>query len=86
VPRCTFHHDWSRAAPDKPFDARQHVVKDRAKRLAQAHERLAPEITEELLAEVAGDVPPEWFGERGSDAYVAQLLNRALIVPGVIRL
>ena len=81
-----FHHDWSRAAPDKPFDARQHVVKDRAKRLAEAHERLAPKITEELLAEVTGDVPPEWFGERGADAYVAQLLNRAPLVPEVIRL
>ena len=81
-----FHHDWSRAAPDKPFDARQHVVKDRAKRLAEAHERLAPKITEELLAAVTGDVPPEWFGERGADAYVAQLLSRAPLVPEVIRL
>ena len=81
-----FHHDWSRAAPDKPFDARQHVVKDRARRLAGAHERLAPKITEELLAEVTGDVPAPWFGERGADAYVAQLLNRAPLVPEVIRL
>jgi hypothetical protein len=81
-----FHHDWSRAAPDKPFDARQHVVKDRATRLAEAHQRLAPKITGELLAEITGDVPPEWFGERGADAYVAQLLNRAPLVPEVIRL
>jgi hypothetical protein len=81
-----FHHDWSRAAPDKPFDARQHVVKDRAKRLAEAHERLAPKITAELLAEVTADVPPDWFGERGADAYAAQLLNRAPLVPEVIRL
>jgi len=81
-----FHHDWPRAAPDKPFDARQHVLKDRAKRLAQAHERLAPQITETLLAEVTADVPPEWFGERGADAYVAQLLGRAPLVPEVIRL
>jgi hypothetical protein len=81
-----FHHDWSRAAPDKPFDARQHVVKDRATRLAEAHQRLAPKITGELLAEITGDVPPEWFGERGADAYVAQLLNRAPLVPAVIRL
>ena len=81
-----FHHDWSRAAPDKPFDARQHVVKDRAKRLAEAHERLAPKITAELLAEITGDVPPEWFSERGADAYVAQLLNRAPLVPEVIML
>jgi hypothetical protein len=81
-----FHHDWSRVAPDKPFDARQHVVKDRAKRLAEAHERLAPRITTALLEEITGDVPPEWFGERGADAYVAQLLNRAPLVPEVIRL
>jgi len=81
-----FHHDWARVAPDKPFDARQHVVKDRAKRLAEAHDRLAPKITEELLAEVTGDVPAEWFGERGADAYVAQLLNRAPLVSEVIRL
>ena len=81
-----FHHDWARAAPEKPFDARQHVVKDRAKRLAEAHDRLAPKITEELLAEVTGDVPAEWFGERGADAYVAQLLNRAPLVSEVIRL
>ena len=86
-----FHHDWSRAAPDKPFDARTHVVKDRAVKLAAAHEKLAPQITEELLAEITGDVPPEWFGEhgtggRGADAYIAQLVSRAPLVPGVIRL
>jgi hypothetical protein len=86
-----FHHDWSRAAPDKPFDARAHVMKDRAGKLAAAHERLAPKITEELLAEITGDVPPEWLGERGTggqraDAYIAQLVGRAPLVPGVIRL
>lgn len=91
-----FHHDWPRAAPDKPFDARAHVVKDRAVKLAEAHERLAPKITEELLAEIIGDVPPEWLGEHGTgehstggqaaDAYIAQLVSRAPLVPGVIRL
>jgi hypothetical protein len=81
-----FHHDWSRAAPDKPFDARAHVVKDRATKLAEAHERLAPKVTEELVAEITGDVPPEWFGERGAAAYIAQLVSRAPLVPGVIRL
>jgi hypothetical protein len=81
-----FHHDWSRAAPDKPFDARQHVVKDRAKRLDRAHEKLAPMVTQALLEEVTGDVPAEWFGERGASAYVDQLVSRAPLVPGVIRL
>jgi hypothetical protein len=80
-----FHHDWPRAAPDKPFDARQHVVRDRAKRIEQAHEKLAPQITAETLERIMCDVPPAWFGERGADAYVDQLLTRAPLVPEVIR-
>ena len=80
-----FQHDWSRAAPDKPFDARQHVVRERATQVAQAHEKLAPLITEDLLAEVTGDVPAEWFGARGAAAYIEQLVTRAPLVPGVIR-
>jgi HipA-like protein len=81
-----FHHDWSRVAPDKPFDARQHVVRDRATRIKQAHEKLAPLITAPTLERITRDVPPEWFGERGAEAYVDQLLNRAPLVPEVIRL
>jgi hypothetical protein len=80
-----FHHDWSRAAPDKPFDARQHVVRDRATRLKQAHEKLAPLVTAPTLERITAEVPPGWFGERGADAYVDQLLNRAPLVPEVIR-
>jgi hypothetical protein len=30
-------------------------------------------------------VPPGWFGPRGGDAYVDQLVRRAPLVPGVIR-
>jgi hypothetical protein len=81
-----FHHDWSRADPAKPYDARNHVVRDRAKKLAQAHERLAPLVTPELVEEVTAGVPAEWFGERGAEAYVEQLVKRAPIVPEVIRL
>ena len=80
-----FHHDWLRASPAKPFDARQHVVRDRAVRIAQAHERLAPRVTASVLERVTRDVPEEWFGERGADAYVSQLLDRAPLVPEVIR-
>jgi hypothetical protein len=80
-----FHHDWSRAAPEKPYDARQHVVRGRATRLKQAHERLAPLVTAAILERITGDVPPDWYGERGADAYVAQLLDRAPLVPEVIR-
>jgi hypothetical protein len=81
-----FQHDWSRADPAKSFDARQHVVRDRATQVARAHEKLAPLLTEEMLRSVAGDVPPEWFGQRGPDAYVEQLLRRAPLVPEVITL
>jgi hypothetical protein len=80
-----FHHDWSRAAPDKPYDARQHVVRERATRLKQAHEKLSPLVTAPLLERITADVPPEWFGERGASTYVDQLVNRAPVVPEVIR-
>jgi hypothetical protein len=81
-----FHHDWSRAAPDKPFDARQHVVRDRATKLAAAHEKLAPLVTAALLDEITASVPASWLGERGPAAYHEQLIKRAPVVPDVIRL
>ena len=80
-----FQHDWSRADPAKPFDARQHVVSGRATRLERAHDKLAPQVTAAVLKRVTADVPAEWFGERGADAYIAQLLNRVPLVPEVIR-
>jgi hypothetical protein len=80
-----FQHDWSRADPAKPFDARHHVVAGRATRLDKAHAKLAPQVTQAVLEQVTADVPGEWFGERGADAYIAQLLNRAPLVPEVIR-
>jgi HipA-like protein len=80
-----FQHDWSRAAPGKPFDARQHVVKERATILQAAHAKLAPLVTRDLLAEITADVPVDWFGERGASAYVDQLVSRAPLVPEVIK-
>jgi hypothetical protein len=81
-----FQHDWPRARPDKPFDARQHVVRAQATRLRQAHEKLAPQVTAALLETVTANVPEEWFGGRGADAYVDQLLQRAPVVPEVTKL
>jgi hypothetical protein len=80
-----FHHNWPTADPGRPFDAGQHVLLGRATRLAEAHAALAPQVTGGLLAEVTALVPPEWFGERGADAYVDYLARRAPIVPEVIR-
>lgn len=80
-----FHHNWPTADPGRPFDAREHVLRDRATRLAEAHAELAPRITEALLKEVTALVPGEWFGDRGASAYTEHLLARAPIVPEVIR-
>jgi hypothetical protein len=80
-----FHHNWPGADPRKPFDARSHVLADRATAIPAAHAKLAPLITTELLATVTSLVPPEWYGERGASAYIEQLLERAPIVPEVIR-
>jgi hypothetical protein len=80
-----FHHDWSRADPAKPFAAKHHVLLGQATRLAEAHAKLAPLVTESLLAEVVADVPPDWFGERGADAYVGYLSRRVPLVAEAIR-
>jgi len=80
-----FHHNWATANPKRPFDAADHVLRDRATELARAHVELAPRITAPLLSEITALVPPEWFGDRGAEAYVEHLLQRAPIVPEVIR-
>jgi HipA-like protein len=80
-----FHHNWAAADPAKPFGAAEHVLGDRATGIREAHELLAPRVTETVLAEVTGLVPEPWFGERGAAAYVAHLAERAPLVPDVIR-
>jgi hypothetical protein len=72
-----FHHNWPTADPKRPFDAAEHVLRDRATALGVAHAALAPRVTADLLAEVTALVPPEWFGDRGADAYAEHLLQRA---------
>jgi hypothetical protein len=80
-----FHHNWPTARPAAPFDAKDHVLRPVATRLAQAHETLAPRITGKLLDEVTGLVPPQWLGDGRPGAYAAHLMERAALVPGVIR-
>jgi hypothetical protein len=80
-----FHYNWPTADPKRPFAAAEHVLRDRATALGAAHAALAPRITADLLAEVTALVPTEWFGDRGADAYAEHLLQRAPIVPEVIR-
>ena len=80
-----FHHNWPTADPARPYDAREHVLHDRATALAEAHAALAPLITTALLAEVAALVPAGWFGQRAGPAYVEHLLARVQVLPEVIR-
>jgi len=80
-----FHHNWPKADPKRPFDASEHVLRDRATALTDAHDLLAPQVIRPLLEEVTALVPPAWFGDRGAYAYVEHLLLRAPIVPEVIR-
>jgi hypothetical protein len=80
-----FHHNWPTADPGRPYDASQHVLRDRATGLAEAHAALAPQITEALLKDVTALVPPQWFGGHAAGGYVDHLLRRAPLVTEVIR-
>jgi hypothetical protein len=80
-----YHHNWPTADPAKPFDASEHVLRERASRIDRAHRALAPRVTEDLLTEVTGLVPVAWLGERGPDTYRAHLLERVPRVAEVIR-
>ncbi|MFI1869004.1 HipA family kinase [Streptomyces jumonjinensis] len=82
-----WHHNWPGAAASaaKPYDASDHVLARFQPDIASAAAELAPLVTEELLTEVAADVPDEWLvDEPGFDttdavrrAYVEALLPRA---------
>jgi hypothetical protein len=86
----TWHHNWPTAAvaAAKPYDASDHVLAGYGPDLAAAAGELAPRVTEELLAEVAADVPDEWLvDEPGFDtpdavrrAYVEALARRAATI------
>ncbi|MFI5520738.1 HipA family kinase [Streptomyces platensis] len=82
-----WHHNWPTAekASVRPYNASDHVLATFGPDVAAAAEEFAPQITEELLTEIAADVPDEWLAdEPGFDspdvlrqAYVRTLLARA---------
>ncbi|MFF3690612.1 HipA family kinase [Streptomyces sp. NPDC002187] len=82
-----WHHNWPGAAASaaKPYDASDHALAPFGPDIAAAAAELAPQVTEELLTEVAADVPDEWLvdepGFESTDAlrraYVEALLPRA---------
>ncbi|MER8008038.1 MULTISPECIES: HipA family kinase [unclassified Streptomyces] len=85
-----WHHNWpgAQASAARPYDACDHALKSFAPDVAQAAAELAPQITEDLLAEVTAEVPDVWLaGEPGFDtpddlrrAYIRPLLARAASV------
>ncbi|MFD9814071.1 HipA family kinase [Streptomyces sp. NPDC059080] len=85
-----WHHNWPGAEKSavKPYDATDHVLATFAPDLAAAAAEFAPQITEDLLTEVAADVPDEWLvdepGFASPDevraAYVRALLARAEVI------
>jgi hypothetical protein len=82
-----WHHNWPGAAASaaKPYDASDHALAPFEPDIAAAAAELAPLVTEELLTEIAADVPDEWLvdepGFANTDAlrraYVEALLPRA---------
>lgn len=85
-----WHHNWPgvQASVAKPYDASDHVLASFRPDVPAAAAELAPLVTEELLTEVAADVPDEWLvDEPGFDtadalrrAYVEALLSRAATI------
>lgn len=85
-----FHHSWPSRPPDagrfaeQPFDPSGHVLAAVAAPLAEAHERLAPLVTADLVREVVGLVPHDWLETTASlpdpdavrAAYVEHLTGR----------
>jgi hypothetical protein len=85
-----WQHNWpgAEASAARPYDASDHVLRPFAPDVAAAAEELAPQVTEELLAEVTAEIPDAWLsGEPGFDtpddlrrAYARPLLARAGVI------
>lgn len=75
-----FHHNWDTAGQlaASPFTAvKHHVLLPWASKLPEAAAEIEPLITETLLNEVAGQIPPEWLaGSNGRGRYPEYLLKR----------
>lgn len=73
-----FHHGATDDAAHarRPFDTSTHVLLPYASSLADARDRLAPRVTEELLEEVTALVPDDWLEDSDRRRYVDYLLSR----------
>ncbi|MFI7017870.1 HipA family kinase [Streptomyces sp. NPDC050164] len=85
-----WHHNWpgAEASTARPYDASDHALAPFVPDVAAAAAELAPQVTEELLADVTAQVPDAWLtGEPGFDApddlrqaYARPLLARAAVI------
>ncbi|MFF4629902.1 HipA family kinase [Streptomyces griseorubiginosus] len=85
-----WHHNWPGAEKSaaRPYDASDHVLRPFAPDVTAAAATLAPQVTEDLLAEVTAEIPDAWLAdEPGFDtpdelrrAYARPLLQRAAAV------
>ncbi|MGP2440041.1 HipA family kinase [Streptomyces sp. JW3] len=85
-----WHHNWpgAEASAARPYDASDHALAGFAPDVRAAAAQLAPQVTEELLAEVTAEIPDVWLdGEPGFGtpdelrrAYARPLLARATVV------
>lgn len=81
-----WHHNWpgAQASAAKPYNASDHVLAPFGPDIEAAAAELAPLVTEELLTEVAAEVPDEWLaGEPGFAT--TDLLRRAYVEPLLAR-
>ncbi|WP_030316251.1 HipA family kinase [Streptomyces sp. NRRL B-3229] len=85
-----WHHNWPGAEKSaaRPYDASDHVLRPFAPDIAAAAAALAPQVTEDLLAEVTAEIPDAWLADEPGfgtpddlrRAYVRPLLQRAAAV------
>ncbi len=79
-----FHHRWDTSDPAKAYDFRHHALGHYAPDTRAADAELAPRVTEELLREIAAEVPDAWLldepgfatAEQAREAYVGYLRAR----------
>ncbi|MFJ8199722.1 HipA family kinase [Streptomyces sp. NPDC096152] len=90
-----WHHNWPGAETSaaRPYDASEHALLPFHPDVAAAAARLAPLVTEDLLAEVTAEIPDAWLtgepGFAGPDelrrAYARPLLARAAVIHERVR-
>ncbi|AJP00996.1 hypothetical protein TU94_05435 [Streptomyces cyaneogriseus subsp. noncyanogenus] len=85
-----WQHNWPSAdtSAARPYDAADHALRPFAPDVAAAAAELAPQVTEELLAEVTAEIPDVWLADEPGfaspddlrRAYARPLLARAAVI------